>query len=60
MKQSRLQSKVVWLAVLGQVLLIVGAFIPDITDEVKLVAGAVIEILTVFGILNNPTDKESF
>jgi uncharacterized membrane protein len=60
MKQERLKSKVVWLAVLAQVLLIVGLYIPDIANEVKIVGSAAIEIATLFGILNNPTDKESF
>lgn len=58
--QNRFKSAVVWGAVLAQVLLIIGLVNPDITDEIKLVGGAVIEILTIFGILNNPTNKEGF
>ena len=58
--QNRFKSAVVWGAVLAQVLLIIGLVNPDITDEIKLVGGAVIEILTLFGILNNPTNKEGF
>ena len=58
--QSRFESSVVWIAVLSQIALIIGMFIPDITEEVKIIGGAVIEIFTLFGILNNPTNKEGF
>lgn len=58
--QNRLKSRVVWAAVLGQILLIIGVFLPEISDVVKIVGGAIIEILTVIGILNNPTNKDGF
>lgn len=58
--KKRLTSKVVWLAVLAQVLIIVEVFIPQISQEVKIISTALIEIATLFGILNNPTDKENF
>lgn len=58
--KHRLTSPVVWGSVLAQVLLIVGLYMPNITDSVKIVGMAVIEILTLFGVLNNPTDKEGF
>lgn len=58
--KSRLKSKVVWLAVLAQLVLIITNFSPDVANEIKIVATSVIEILTLFGILNNPTDKERF
>lgn len=58
--QNRWKSKVVWLAVLAQVLVIVGLFVPGITEPIKIVGTAIIEILTLFGILNNPTDKDNF
>ena len=57
---ERLKSKVVWMSVLGQVLLIVGFCIPSLSDGVKIIGGAVIEILTLFGILNNPTNRSGF
>ena len=60
MKQSRLKSKVVWLAVLSQILIILGVFVPQISDEVKVVGTALIEIVTLFGILNDPTSKDNF
>ena len=59
MKQ-RLKSKVVWLSVLAQVIIIIGVFCPDITDEVKIIGTALLEIATLFGILNNPTDRDNF
>lgn len=58
--QNRIKSKIVWVSVLAQVILIVGLINPGITDNVKIVGSAVIEILTLFGILNNPTNKEGF
>ena len=58
--QNRLKSAVVWGAVLAQVLLVIGLVNPEITDTVKIVGGSVIEILTLFGILNNPTNKTGF
>ena len=60
MKQSRLRSKVVWLSVLAQVLIIVGLFLPNISDYVKVIGTALIEIATIFGILNDPTSKDKF
>jgi uncharacterized membrane protein len=55
--QNRWRSKYVWAAVLAQVLIIIGLFVPQISDTVKIVGTAGLEILTVIGILNNPTDK---
>ena len=58
--KKRLKSKVVWLAVLAQIMLIVTMFVPQIANEIKVVATVVIEIATLFGVLNNPTDEENF
>lgn len=60
MKQDRLKSKIVWLAVLAQVVLVVTLFAPNVAEPVKIIATAIIEIATLFGVLNNPTDKENF
>ncbi len=38
----------------------IGLVAPEISDEIKIIGTAVIEILTVFGVLNNPTDRERF
>lgn len=58
--QNRFKSAVVWTAVLGQILLIIGLYSPEISTDVKIIGGAAIEILTLFGILNNPTNKSGF
>lgn len=57
---ERLKSPVIWMAVLAQVGVIVGLMSPEIADTVKIVGTAILEVLTVFGILNNPTDPENF
>lgn len=58
--KERLKSPVVWAAVLSQLCIIIALFAPDISDEFKTAAACVIEILTLLGILNNPTDKNNF
>ena len=58
--KKRLKSKVVWLSVLAQIMLIVTMFVPQIANEIKVVATVVIEIATLFGVLNNPTDEDNF
>lgn len=58
--QNRLKSKVVWTAIIAQIVLIVGLYLPDIAPQIKVIGGAVIEILTLFGVLNNPTNKSNF
>lgn len=58
--KERLKSPVVWLAVLAQICIILGLFLPDVSDTVKVIGTCIIEICTLFGVLNNPTDKENF
>ena len=58
--KKRLQSKIVWVAVLAQIVLIAMLVNPHVADLIKIVGGAVIEIATLFGILNNPDDPTSF
>lgn len=58
--KERFKSPVVWLAVLAQICIIVGLFLPDISDTVKVIGTCIIEILTLFGILNNPTERNEF
>ena len=55
--KDRLKSKVVWTAIIAQVLLIVALFMPEMSDTIKIVSTAVVEILTLVGVLNNPTDS---
>jgi len=58
--QNRWKSKYVWLGVLSQVLLVVGLFIPEISDTVKVIGTAVVETVTLLGILNNPSNQNEF
>ena len=58
--KERLKSKVVWTAVIAQALLIITCFNADIAAEIKAVAIPVLEILSLFGVLNNPSDAENF
>jgi len=57
---ERFKSPVVWLAVMAQVLLVVTLFAPQFSEQVKIIATAVIEILTLVGVLNNPTNPNGF
>lgn len=58
--KERLKSPVVWSCALAQVILILGLFAPDVSDTVKIIGTAIIEIATLFGLLNNPTNPTGF
>lgn len=58
--KQKLSSPVVWAAVIGQVAIILALFVPEVTDTFKIVAAAIVEILTLFGVLNNPNNREGF
>ena len=58
--KKRLTSKVVWLSVLAQVLVIIAIVHPEIRGTVEIISVAVLEILTAFGVLNNPADRGNF
>ena len=59
---KRLKSWPVWLAVIGQlpVLLAAVGLMPEQIEEAQEVLIAIGMILTTFGILNNPTDPNNF
>lgn len=57
---DRLKSPVTWAAILAQVLVIIGLYLPNLTEPIKITGTAVIEIATVMGVLNNPTDRKNF
>lgn len=62
-KQNRFKSPVFWSALVAQVLAILvltGAIGPDWSAAITGIVAAVLEALTVFGVLNNPTDKKNF
>ena len=60
MKQNRLKSKYVWVAVLAQIMLVLGLYMPSVSNEVKIIGTAVIEIFTLVGVLNNPANKKEW
>lgn len=57
---KRIKSPVVITSVLAQIVLIIGLFYPDLSDTVKIIGTAVIEIFTLVGVLNNPSDPENW
>ena len=57
---KRLKSPVVWVAVLTQICTLVAVFRPEISDTVKAVGMPIIEILTLFAVLNDPSSPKSF
>ena len=61
MKQDRIKSKVVWVAVLAQIVLILNFVLtPEQISAIQVIVMAVIECFTIFGILNDPTNKNGF
>lgn len=63
MKQDRLKSKVVWAAVLAQVVVVLqltGVLEISQIEVINGVATAVIQVLVLFGILNDPTSPDNF
>lgn len=61
--QNRFKSPVLWGAVVAQVLAILttlGVFGTSESGAIEQVIAAVLQLLTVFGVLNNPTDKGHF
>lgn len=61
--KERLKSPVTLAAIVGQIvtiLLMVGAISTGAGDTVNNVAAGMIQLLVLFGVLNNPTDKANF
>ncbi len=61
--QKRFRSKVLWAAVVAQIvsiLLMVGVIDVSLGDTINQVAGGVLQLGVLIGVLNNPTDKESW
>lgn len=57
---ERLRSWPVWLAVIGEITVIVALVNPDIAEVVRVVMTSLGTIATAFGILNNPASSEHF
>ncbi len=65
MEQSRFKSYVMWAAVVAQVVSIFGLLglwdvVGMTSDAFQGVATAILQILVLFGVLNNPTSKTAF
>ncbi len=58
--KTRLKSPIVWLSILAQVCIVITMFAPDVENTVKTIGTCIIEILTLLGIFNNPTDCKNF
>lgn len=62
MEQSRWKSKVLWMAIIAQVVALLGMFgvynlIGITQDWLQGVLTGVLELLVILGVVNNPTDK---
>ena len=65
MTQSRFKSKVFWVAIIAQIISIIGylglwsewGIAPE---QVETIVSSILQLLVLFGVLNNPTDSESF
>ena len=63
MEQNRLKSPVVWSAIAAQLLallMLMGVIGEGMADAIRAVVMGSLEVLVVFGVLNNPTDKLGF
>lgn len=63
MEQNRFRSKVLWLTVATLIvgLLMQLGIIGDAENKhIMEIVGTILEIFSIFGILNNPTDKNNF
>lgn len=59
-KQSRWRSKLLWAAILAQVvsiLMMVGVIDVGLGETINNVGGGVLQLLSLLGIVNNPTDS---
>ncbi len=63
MQQKRIQSPVVWAAIAAQVLALLvtlGVIDTGLSDALNALAVSALQALVAFGVLNNPTDGQSF
>ncbi|MEG0766539.1 MAG: hypothetical protein RR482_02380 [Clostridia bacterium] len=63
MEQNRFKSVVTWTAIVSFVLSMLvttGVILPDASQAITGAVSGVLNMLVVFGVLNNPTDKTRF
>ena len=61
--RNRFRSPVVWASIAAQllsILVLVGVIGQDWSNAISGVVAAVLEMLTIFGVLNNPTESDKF
>lgn len=63
--RNRLKSKVVWVSISATILMLIGHLglykkVGITEDSLKLIIDAILNILVIAGILNNPSDSEEF
>lgn len=61
--QNRLQSKVVWAAIIAQVLgilLALGVIDTGMSETINAVVVSVLQLLVALGVLNNPVNPTAF
>lgn len=63
MNQNRLRSPVVWAAIVAQalsILLALDVIDTGMSEAVQQLAAGILQLLTLFGVLNNPTERNGF
>ena len=58
--KCKLQSKVVWVAAIPLIANLIGLYSGVLSEQFSQIATTVVSLLALFGILNNPDDKEHF
>lgn len=58
--KEKLKSPVTWVSALGVVVPLVAMYSQTLSEHMNQICMAVITILGIFGILNNPNDREGF
>lgn len=62
MEQNRLKSPVVWAAIVAQILtilIVLDVINVDQQETINQVVAAVLQLLIAFGVINNPTTKDT-
>lgn len=63
MDQNRLKSPVLWAALVAQILsilVLLEVIVPTQSETINAVVGSVLQMLTAFGVLNNPVTPDRF
>ena len=61
--RNRLKSPIVWMSIASQILsvmVLLGVIGQDWSNAITGIVSALLEALTVFGVLNNPTEANKF